>query len=326
METIASLKATIRKLQLDLYHKDLSLEETKQKIRGELADEVKKELKVLLLEKDDEISRLNQHIVMQDARMKRLQSGNIIVEKVGIDEDKETIKSLLEENQRLQDQFEEVSDKLIAIDEKMLNEKEKTQHIEHIKSLTKAYDNDTQIWKEKETTYKETIKKLEWELDTLSKDQVRLEEALKKPKRKSAKQIELEKEVETMREEFMLVLAEKETEIDDLKEQIKSMKTEFEKQNKHNIETIEDLACSFGNAENTISEKNNEICDLRNLYEEKIIDQETELCKLREKVTVIEDIETKNALLTSRLMEREKHNSKYVKHLEQTIEQLRQQY
>ena len=325
MENIASLKATVRKLQLDLYHKDLSLEETKQNMRAELANEVNKELNVLLLEKDDEISRLNQHITMQDARMRRMQSGNVVVEKTGTDEDKETIRSLLEENQRLQEQFEEVSDRLMAINSR----NEISTDVDVLQNFKQEMDRERSEWQVKEASYKEEIDKLEVELDgikgqvdKLTKD---LEEALKKPKRKSAKQLELEKEVETMREEFMIVLAEKESEIDDLKERLVTVKNDFETQNKIHLETIHDLEVSLAQGKQKQEQKMNELRDLKNAYDQNIIEKETELVKLQDKLSFFEDLETKNASLTTRLMEREKSSSRYVKHLEQSLEQLRKE-
>lgn len=335
MESITSLKATVRKLQLDLYHKDLSMEESKQKMRAELAEEVKKDLNVLLLEKDDEISRLNQHIAMLDSRMKRMQSGNVVdVQKVGTDEDKETIKSLLEENQRLQEQFDEVSDKLMKVIEKVEAREDSGEKDELIQNLKTEFENEKDTWVKKEKTFKDTIENQETRLLSFEKENEKLskelDELLKKPKRKSARQIELENEIETMREEYMLILGGKESEIDELKEHFDKTKIDYETYNKSQLATIESMVETLAEVETKLNDNllshqkhSQEMQNEKESYILSLFEKNAELEKMRDKISFLEDIESKNASLSARLMEREKSNSRYVKHLEQTLERLR---
>lgn len=271
---VSELKSKIRQLQLDLYHKDLSLEETKQKLRHQLAEEVKIEFDALLMEKNDELERTKQHLSSMEARMRRVQGNNEDSNKV------EELQSIIE---RLQNENVSVSKEMSKITE----------------SFQKTFD-ENKVLSTQLQEYNDTGKK-----------------STKKTKA-SVEIANIKADMEKQQDEFLEILSQKESEIEFLTEEISSVKDDCVKKG----ETLQDIQSKYDD----LHKEMNDIRKYLHQYQEQEKDNEVLVEKIKEDLEKeIESLKNKNSVLTTRLLEREKKNSHYVKHLEQKVRQLEEQ-
>jgi chromosome segregation ATPase len=271
---VSELKSKIRQLQLDLYHKDLSLEETKQKLRHQLAEEVKIEFDALLMEKNDELERTKQHLSSMEARMRRVQGNNEDSNKV------EELQSIIE---RLQEENASVSKEMSKLTE----------------SFQKTFD-ENKVLSTQLQEYNDTGKK-----------------STKKTKA-SVEIANIKADMEKQQDEFLEILSQKESEIEFLTEEISSVKDDCVKKG----ETLQDIQSKYDD----LHKEMNDIRKYLHQYQEQEKDNEVLVEKIKEDLEKeIESLKNKNSVLTTRLLEREKKNSHYVKHLEQKVRQLEEQ-
>ena len=268
---VSELKSKIRQLQLDLYHKDLSLEETKQKLRHQLAEEVKIEFDALLMEKNDELERTKQHLSSMEARMRRVQGNNEDSNKV------EELQSIIE---RLQEENASVSKEMSKLTE----------------SFQKTFD-ENKVLSTQLQEYNDTGKK-----------------STKKTKA-SVEIANIKADMEKQQDEFLEILSQKESEIEFLTEEISSFKDECVKKG----EILQDIQSKYDD----LHKEMNDIRKDLQQYQEQEKDNEDLVEKIKEDLEKeIESLKNKNSVLTTRLLEREKKNSHYVKHLEQKVRDL----